>query len=151
METKAVKSQMRRIIPSIAIISGFVVAFALAQEVMAQSAPAAEDDVKVKGAFDADDVAGGSGRKGETPAQVETKKHYSPYADRKYPTHVFFGDTHHHTANSGDAFMAGDRLSRSSRIASRAVRKSSPRPACRPSCRVRWTFSSSPITRRAWA
>jgi hypothetical protein len=24
---------------------------------------------------------------------------------------VFWGDTHHHTANSGDAFMAGDRLS----------------------------------------
>ena len=23
---------------------------------------------------------------------------------------MFFGDTHHHTANSGDAFMAGDRL-----------------------------------------
>ena len=110
METKAVKSQMRRIIPSIAIISGFVVAFALAQEVMAQSAPAAEDDVKVKGAFDADDVAGGSGRKGETPAQVETKKHYSPYAGRKYPTRVYFGDTHHHTSNSGDAFTGGDRL-----------------------------------------
>ena len=41
---------------------------------------------------------------------VEAKKRYSPYADRKYPTHVYFGDTHHHTANSGDAFMAGDRL-----------------------------------------
>ncbi len=23
---------------------------------------------------------------------------------------MYFGDTHHHTANSGDAFMAGDRL-----------------------------------------
>jgi hypothetical protein len=38
------------------------------------------------------------------------RQHYSPYAGRKYPTHVYFGDTHHHTANSGDAFMAGDRL-----------------------------------------
>ena len=28
-----------------------------------------------------------------------------------YPTRVYFGDTHHHTANSGDAFMNGDRLS----------------------------------------
>ena len=36
---------------------------------------------------------------------------YSPYAGRDYPTRVFFGDTHHHTANSGDAFMNGDRLS----------------------------------------
>jgi hypothetical protein len=36
---------------------------------------------------------------------------YSPYAGRNYPTQVFWGDTHHHTANSGDAFMGGDRLS----------------------------------------
>ena len=36
---------------------------------------------------------------------------YSPYADRDYPVRVFFGDTHHHTANSGDAFMNGNRLS----------------------------------------
>jgi hypothetical protein len=36
---------------------------------------------------------------------------YSPYAGRNYPTRVFWGDTHHHTANSGDAFMGGDRLS----------------------------------------
>ncbi|MBW2328278.1 MAG: DUF3604 domain-containing protein [Deltaproteobacteria bacterium] len=33
------------------------------------------------------------------------------WAGRDYPTHVYFGDTHHHTANSGDAFMGGDRLS----------------------------------------
>ncbi|RFC53022.1 MAG: Protein of unknown function (DUF3604) [Verrucomicrobia bacterium] len=39
------------------------------------------------------------------------KKAYSAYAQRDFPTRVFFGDTHHHTANSGDAFMAGDRLS----------------------------------------
>ena len=42
----------------------------------------------------------------ETPAV-----NYSPYAGREYPTQVFFGDTHHHSANSGDAFMNGDRLS----------------------------------------
>ena len=35
---------------------------------------------------------------------------YSPYAGRKYPTRPLFGDTHHHTSNSGDAFMAGNRL-----------------------------------------
>jgi hypothetical protein len=39
------------------------------------------------------------------------KKAYSPYAERDYPTRVFFGDTHHHTSNSGDAFMGGNRLS----------------------------------------
>jgi hypothetical protein len=38
------------------------------------------------------------------------KTAYSAYAQRDFPTHVYFGDTHHHTANSGDAFMAGDRL-----------------------------------------
>jgi hypothetical protein len=37
-------------------------------------------------------------------------KSYSPYAGRKYPTRVYFGDTHHHTANSGDAFAGGNRL-----------------------------------------
>lgn len=35
---------------------------------------------------------------------------YSPYANEDYPTQVYFGDTHHHSANSGDAFMNGDRL-----------------------------------------
>ena len=31
----------------------------------------------------------------------------SPHAGRSYPTRVYFGDTHLHTANSGDAFLAG--------------------------------------------
>ena len=44
-------------------------------------------------------------------AQDAPERGYSPYADRDYPTKVWFGDTHHHTANSGDAFMNGDRLS----------------------------------------
>ena len=35
---------------------------------------------------------------------------YSPYAGRDYPTRVFWGDTHNHSANSGDAFMNGNRL-----------------------------------------
>ena len=42
---------------------------------------------------------------------AEDSIEYSPYAKRDYPTRVYFGDTHHHTANSGDAFMNGDRLS----------------------------------------
>jgi hypothetical protein len=35
---------------------------------------------------------------------------YSPYAGNKYPTRPFFGDTHLHSANSGDAFGAGNRF-----------------------------------------
>jgi len=46
-------------------------------------------------------------------ANAQVKKgdiKYSPYAEKKYPQNVYFGDTHHHTANSGDAFMGGNRL-----------------------------------------
>ena len=35
---------------------------------------------------------------------------YSPMAGKTYPNNVYFGDTHNHTANSGDAFMNGNRL-----------------------------------------
>ncbi|MDV7144635.1 DUF3604 domain-containing protein [Tropicimonas sp. TH_r6] len=35
---------------------------------------------------------------------------YSPYADRSYPTQVYFGDTHVHTGLSGDAGGGGTRL-----------------------------------------
>ncbi|MEY4354536.1 MAG: hypothetical protein RLZZ609_2777 [Cyanobacteriota bacterium] len=35
---------------------------------------------------------------------------YSPHAGRHLTTRVYFGDTHLHTSNSGDAFLAGDRL-----------------------------------------
>jgi hypothetical protein len=43
-------------------------------------------------------------------ADNDRSAHYSPYAGRDYPDKVLFGDTHHHTANSGDAFFNGDRL-----------------------------------------
>ncbi len=65
-----------------------------------------EGNVAMKGAVQADD----SDVSAPSAAKPEWNRAYSPYADRKYPTHVYFGDTHHHTANSGDAFMAGDRL-----------------------------------------
>jgi hypothetical protein len=58
----------------------------------------------------------------ETPEEAAIRKAYSPYAGQgpaatpenfgksEHPTHVFFGDTHNHTSNSGDAFMGGNRL-----------------------------------------
>jgi len=46
----------------------------------------------------------------KTPAPIKSKIKYSPYAEKSYPQNVYFGDTHNHTANSGDAFMQGDRL-----------------------------------------
>ena len=38
------------------------------------------------------------------------QKHYSPYAGRNFPTHVFWGDTHLHTGMSMDAGAFGARL-----------------------------------------
>jgi hypothetical protein len=38
------------------------------------------------------------------------KPGYSPYAGRNFPTRVLFGDTHHHTGLSGDAFGFGNKL-----------------------------------------
>jgi len=76
------------------------------------AASAAEDpEVAAKGAFDPD--YGVESVPAPTPdVQAEAaRKRYSPYAGRTYPTRVYFGDTHNHTANSGDAFMGGDRLS----------------------------------------
>jgi len=44
------------------------------------------------------------------PARKVDVEDYSPYAGGAYPTRPLFGDTHHHTSNSGDAFMGGNRL-----------------------------------------
>ena len=40
-----------------------------------------------------------------------SQKHYSPFAGRNYPTRVYWGDTHVHTALSMDAGAFGARLS----------------------------------------
>jgi hypothetical protein len=57
-----------------------------------------------------------------TEADIALRNRYSPYVGKgpatpppiypksAHPTHVFFGDTHMHTANSGDAFMGGNTL-----------------------------------------
>jgi hypothetical protein len=46
----------------------------------------------------------------EETAKLYRKPGYSPYAGRNYPTRVFWGDTHLHTANSLDAAAFGNRL-----------------------------------------
>jgi hypothetical protein len=46
----------------------------------------------------------------KTADQANKKRPYSPYADRKFPTRPFFGDTHLHTAFSMDAGAFGCRL-----------------------------------------
>ena len=71
--------------------------------------PAGENDIVVKDVFDVDDKDEASAKKAE--GNDEVRKRYSPYAGKTYPTHAYFGDTHHHTANSADAFTAGNRLS----------------------------------------
>ena len=43
-------------------------------------------------------------------AVVQKGRPYSPYADRAFPTEVYFGDTHSHTSVSADAGGGGTRL-----------------------------------------
>ena len=68
-------------------------------------------DIPIQGAFQSEQV--------EIPVLDEEQleeaaANYSPYAgklvEEERPSRVYFGDTHHHTSNSGDAFMAGARL-----------------------------------------
>ena len=81
--------------------------FAAHAQSPAAQPPAPIGDIPAQGVVE--DHYGDVGRMkvGEpTPAA----KAYSPYAGRKYPTRPFFGDTHLHSANSGDAFGAGNRF-----------------------------------------
>jgi len=61
-------------------------------------------------AVNAGDTVGLPGPSGETKAPHPGQKHYSPHAGREFPTEVFFGDTHLHTAMSMDAGAFGARL-----------------------------------------
>ncbi|UCC85439.1 MAG: DUF3604 domain-containing protein [Gemmatimonadota bacterium] len=51
---------------------------------------------------------------GHPPAEVLSGLYpgrtYSPYAGRSFPSHVYWGDTHLHTANSPDASLFGNTL-----------------------------------------
>lgn len=86
------------------LVTGFVVSHPRGSHTAAQESEQAGPG-PVKGVVDSEDAQPFSPEKNAKWDRV-----YSPYAQRKFPTHVYFGDTHHHTANSGDAFMAGDRL-----------------------------------------
>ena len=44
------------------------------------------------------------------PFNTLAEKSYSPHADQSYPTNVYWGDTHLHTALSSDAYIFGARL-----------------------------------------
>ena len=46
----------------------------------------------------------------ETLKGLYPGKAYSPYAERSFPSHVYWGDTHLHTANSPDAGLFGNTL-----------------------------------------
>jgi len=62
------------------------------------------------GAFAQERQAGEMTIDPEAAAENFRSRGYSPYADRGFPTQVFWGDTHLHTANSPDAFAFGNRL-----------------------------------------
>ncbi len=68
-----------------------------------------DGEVPAKGAFDDYEGVGGGHVAEPAAAGDAARQRYSPWV-RPYPTRVYFGDTHHHTANSGDAFMGGNRL-----------------------------------------
>src|SRR5262249_48056581 len=55
-------------------------------------------------------LIGWLGTRQPSSAQEKRPKNYSPYADRRYPTRVYWGDQHLHTSCSPDAGLVGDRL-----------------------------------------
>jgi hypothetical protein len=81
------------------------------QSTQPDGGPTGAEDVAVRDVFDTDEIGAGIAPPARTKDELEAaRKAYSPYAGKTYPTRVYFGDTHNHTANSGDAYMAGNTL-----------------------------------------
>ena len=80
-----------------------------------------------------------------------TKRPYSPYAGRNFPTRPLFGDTHLHTALSFDAGAAGAAAwsARSLQIC-KGRRGHVHRPDSRPNCHVRSISWSSRTIPTIW-
>jgi hypothetical protein len=72
------------------------------------------------------------------------RENYSPYANRNFPTQVFWGDTHLHTGMSLDAGAFGATLTPDDAYRFRP-------PVSASSCHDRSIFSSSPTTPTIWA
>jgi hypothetical protein len=96
---------VKKWLPAVAL--GLTLAFSSAN---AGSAPAGDEEVPVKGAFDDYDKHGDEHPAAVAAGDAARRKAYSPHAGKSYPMHVYFGDTHNHTANSGDAYMGGNSL-----------------------------------------
>ena len=100
----------------------------------------------------AQNTAAGAGTLTKEKAdQVQSKRPYSPYADRNFPTRPLFGDTHLHTGFSMDAGAFGCTLTPRDASASPAASRSRPPAGSRRSSPARSTSSSSPTTRTTWA
>jgi hypothetical protein len=100
-----------RVLGRVLVAAGCAVAIvgaaAVAQTQAVKPPSADEAELPAKGALEDPYGAANRPRGGEATPKA---KSYSPYAGRSYPTRVYFGDTHHHTSNSGDAFAGGARL-----------------------------------------
>jgi len=99
-------------LPMLLAAGVMLAAGAAAQSTPPRGTPDPAADVAVEGAFDDDDGDASGAPPPRTAVEIDAaRKGYSPYAGRSFPSKVYFGDTHNHTANSGDAFMGGNRLS----------------------------------------
>jgi hypothetical protein len=94
----------------VAVLTGLVACGDRTGSESAGTAPA-DEELVVRGPIDDGADYGGAAVPAPGNEQAEAaRKAYSPHAGRSYPTRVFFGDTHNHTANSGDAFLGGATL-----------------------------------------